>query len=76
MVTIQFEIPDAVAAFIKDEIKVDPKTYIQNEFVEPIIEKYKNSLSKTRIDEAKAQVETEVAQAKTAMKVTLKNGVK
>jgi len=72
---IKFEIPDVVATFIKDVLKVEPKTYIQKEFVEPTIEKYKESLSKTRIEEAKVVVETEVAAVKTAMKVIVKNGV-
>ena len=72
---IKFEIPDVVATFIKDVLKVEPKTYIQKEFVEPIIEKYKASLTKTRTEAANLQVETEITQVKTAMKVTVKNGV-
>lgn len=76
MLTIQFDIPDAVATFIQNDLKVAPKTYIQNHFINPIIEKYQASTKAKRVAEAEAQADLEIAQAKTAMKITLTNKVK
>lgn len=72
MITIQFEIPDEVAEFIKTELRTEPKTYIQNQFIDPIVEKYQASLKVKRVEEAHTKVDTEMIKVKNDMKVELK----
>lgn len=71
MVTIEFEIPDEVATFIETELKMKPKTYIQNELITPILDKYHKSLKTKKLAEATAQVDKDITTVKNAMQIKL-----
>lgn len=75
MLKIVFTIPDEIEAFIKDDLKQEPKTYIQNQLIDPIIEKYGKKVAEVEAKKAEEKTATDVAKAKNKMKVEL-NGTK
>lgn len=71
MLTIQFEIPDEVATFIRDELGAEPKTYFQNEFIGKLVSQYEkaiNTSEKTKMNEV---VEAKMVKVKNEMKVVI-----
>ena len=75
MLKIVFTVPDEIEAFIKDELKQEPKTYIQNQLIDPIIEKYAAKVKEAEKVKAEQKATTEIAKTKGKMKVEL-NGTK
>lgn len=71
MITITFEIPEEIAEFIKTELKTEPKTYIQNQLIKPIIDQYEGSIKSKRLAAVDDEVKTEVASAKRGMRIQL-----
>lgn len=69
MPVYKFEIPDSVASFIRDELKTEPATYLQNELVEPIIKRFEQSVRTVETAKAEEAIATNVAEAKKKMKV-------
>lgn len=73
MLKIVFTVPDEIEAFIRDEMKQEPQTYIQNELVEPIITKYAKRLKESELQKTEKKVDKDVAKTKNEMKVELNN---
>lgn len=69
MSTYTFEIPEEVEKFIKDELNIEPATYLQNELVNPIIKKFEGSVRTKEVAKAEEKVTTDVAEAKVKMKI-------
>ena len=65
----KFEIPEEVADWILETKSIQPSTYIQNELVNPIIKDYEKSISKAKIEVAKAETELIVSEAKKKMRL-------
>lgn len=71
MLTIELELPDEVVAFIKDELKQEPKTWVQNEIVGPVLKKFEESVKLKAQEKAEQETATVVASAKKGMKIKL-----
>ena len=71
MIEIDFQIPQEIVDFIKDEKGQDVKTYIQNEVLNPIIEKYQKVYKEKRIKDIDVEVNKEINKIKKAFKIKI-----
>jgi hypothetical protein len=69
MATYTLEIPDEVVTLIKEEFKIEPITYLQNEITAPLMRKYAEAFREKDAKEVEARIEKEVAQAKKQIKL-------
>jgi hypothetical protein len=71
MITITFQIPDEIAQFLRDKKNVEPKTYFQNEVIEPIISDYEKNIKSDELVKLQDAVSLKVGKIKTDMKVII-----
>ena len=71
MIEIDFQIPQEIVDFIKAEKGQDVKTYIQNEVLNPIIEKYQKVYKEKRIKDIEVEVTKEINKIKKAFKIKI-----
>lgn len=72
MPVYELTLPDEVAAWILEEKKTQPQTYIENELMGALLKEYEKSVTKTKRKEADEEAKTQAAEMKKKAKLTEK----
>ena len=66
-----FTIPDEIINYISTELKIKPETYILNECLKPLINKYKDKVTNDKLEEAQTNADTEILATKNKLKIKI-----
>lgn len=76
MIEIDFQIPQEIVDFIKEQKGQDAKTYLQNEVLNPIIKEYEIVYKEKKMKDVNTEVNKEVSKVKKAFKIKISEAKK